>query len=94
MYYADVDGGRKTATPGSRGTCPGCGSEVLAKCGEIKSWHWAHAADAQCDPWHHGETDWHLAWKRLGAAGLVRGHGAAGRGLAPCRHPPPRRPRL
>lgn len=36
---------------------------MVAKCGELVSWHWAHRA-RDCDPWSEGESAWHLAWKR------------------------------
>lgn len=45
-------------------TCPQCGSEVIAKCGSIKAWHWAHKAD-DCDIWQEPMTDWHWNWQGL-----------------------------
>jgi competence protein CoiA len=51
------------ATPGDRAVCPGCLGRVIAKCGEVNAWHWAHEAGADCDPWSEGESSWHLAWK-------------------------------
>lgn len=51
-----------TATPGVRSVCPGCEGELLPKCGEILTWHWAHVA-ADCDPWSEPESEWHLGWK-------------------------------
>jgi competence protein CoiA len=59
----DPSGVRVGATPGARAACPGCRSTVLAKCGDILAWHWAHEADGDCDPWHEPETRWHLDWK-------------------------------
>jgi hypothetical protein len=50
--------------PGSRAICPQCEEPVLAKCGAIVSWHWAHLAGNDCDSWSEGETEWHLTWKR------------------------------
>jgi len=50
------------ATPGARSTCPGCGGELVAKCGRIVTWHWAHLA-ADCDPWSEPESEWHRRWK-------------------------------
>lgn len=35
---------------------------MIAKCGTIVSWHWAHEAD-ECDPWAEPESEWHRAWK-------------------------------
>jgi competence protein CoiA len=63
MLYAENNGQRIEATPKARAICPGCGQEVIAKCGEIVMWHWAHKV-GDCDAWAEGETDWHLDWKR------------------------------
>ncbi len=52
------------AAPDLQAFCPTCNAPLLAKCGEINLWHWAHQA-GDCDPWHEPETEWHLAWKRL-----------------------------
>lgn len=62
MKWALVDGLRSLATPGLVGRCPGCGGEVVAKCGEVLQWHWSHRA-AECDPWSEPESGWHIAWK-------------------------------
>lgn len=63
MIYAKNDYENKLkATPGSKAYCPSCNGDVIAKCGEIKIWHWAHVS-ADCDSWCEGETDWHLGWK-------------------------------
>ena len=59
---------RRTAEPGSRGVCPGCGDALIAKCGEIVSWHWAHAHGADCDHWYEPISDWHLAWQNTAPA--------------------------
>jgi competence CoiA-like predicted nuclease len=31
---------------------------VIAKCGQINVWHWAHK-QADCDPWYEPESQWH-----------------------------------
>lgn len=63
MEWALLDGLRvKASSSGTVGACPGCGSDVRAKCGEIVSWHWAHI-NADCDPWTEPETEWHRKWK-------------------------------
>lgn len=62
MFAADSLGARIEPTPGARAVCTGCKSEVLAKCGSINVWHWAHVT-AECDPWHEPESEWHRAWK-------------------------------
>lgn len=36
---------------------------MVAKCGEVKVWHWAHQGGRSCDPWWENETEWHRAWK-------------------------------
>jgi len=50
------------ATPRAKATCPGCEQEVVAKCGSIVCWHWAHRAD-DCDPWYEPMSAWHRAWQ-------------------------------
>lgn len=64
MLYAYLnDGSKILARPEARAVCPECGEEVIAKCGEINIWHWAHKAAAECDLWGEHETAWHLRWK-------------------------------
>ncbi len=36
---------------------------MVAKCGEVKVWHWAHKGGRLCDIWWENETEWHRAWK-------------------------------
>ncbi len=57
------EGLRKKAIPKDTGFCPICGEEVIAKCGDIKIWHWAHKSDFECDSFGEPETKWHLEWK-------------------------------
>jgi len=63
MKYALINDLKTQATKGSKGVCPCCGSEVIAKCGEQKSNHWAHKGNRTCDPWWEPETEWHRSWK-------------------------------
>ena len=64
LWAVDENGDQRLeATPGAEAFCPGCTGPVRAHCGEIKRWHWHHV-NADCDPWHEPETEWHLAWKR------------------------------
>lgn len=72
MLLAESNGLLVLAQPGSPGVCPGCHEPVIAKCGEIVTWHWAHAPGtlSACDQWTEPETDWHLGWK---AAALEAG---------------------
>ena len=63
MRFALRDGERVEATPGGAGQCPGCGAELIARCGTVNVHHWAHKGRRHCDPWWENETDWHRAWK-------------------------------
>ncbi|MBB3697737.1 hypothetical protein KMW28_06070 [Flammeovirga yaeyamensis] len=63
MFYALVDNKKVEAFPKGKGICPSCNSEVIAKCGEIKVWHWAHTKEGNCDSWSEPETMWHKNWK-------------------------------
>ena len=64
MLIAEVNGERCHATKGAKGTCPSCGGEVYARCGEHRIAHWAHSSGKECDSWHDKETEWHLMWKK------------------------------
>lgn len=68
MLAESEPGVRIPAMPGAQGTCPICHAEVIPKCGEIKTWHWAHKSLSECDTWYEPESDWHFGWKKL--AGL------------------------
>lgn len=48
--------------PGIKAVCPGCQDLVIAKCGDIRIWHWAHKVGL-CKYDSEPETEWHLAWK-------------------------------
>ncbi len=63
MKYALVNGKRLEAQPDSSGKCPVCNYSVVAKCGKVRIWHWAHRSKRQCDTWWENETEWHRAWK-------------------------------
>jgi competence protein CoiA len=65
VRYAVAGDTRTEAQPHARATCPGCGAEVLAKCGEVNAWHWAHIVAEGCDWEPGGETAWHLNWKGM-----------------------------
>ena len=43
--------------------CPCCKSKIIAKCGSIKIWHWAHESLKECDGWYEPITQWHLDWQ-------------------------------
>ena len=63
MKYAIVNGERREAAPDLSGICPGCGAPMVARCGEINVWHWAHLGERICDHWWEPETEWHRNWK-------------------------------
>jgi hypothetical protein len=63
MKYALVEEQRREAEPGLLGMCPGCRSEMVAKCGNIRVWHWSHRGNRTCDHWWEPETAWHRDWK-------------------------------
>lgn len=63
MKFAFVDGHRQEAHPNLKGACPACKRPVIAKCGEIRVWHWAHRGGRACDPWWEREREWHRDWK-------------------------------
>ena len=63
MKFALVSGKRSTPSPRLRGDCAYCDREMIAKCGQVKMWHWAHKSRASCDPWWESETEWHRNWK-------------------------------
>ena len=63
MKFAIINGIKTLATKGSKGFCPICNSELIAKCGELKINHWSHKGKQNCDPWWENETIWHRTWK-------------------------------
>jgi len=63
MKFALINGQRQEAQPNLSGQCPACGKVMIAKCGEVKIWHWAHKGHRTCDTWWENETEWHRAWK-------------------------------
>ncbi len=63
MKFAYVVNIKTEATKGAKGICPYCGSELIARCGEVKVNHWAHKGNRNCDPWWENETEWHRWWK-------------------------------
>ena len=42
MKFALFNGERIEAKKGAKGEYPCCGSELIAKCGEVYIHHWAH----------------------------------------------------
>jgi competence protein CoiA len=62
MRLAIREAEKQTAEPGQRATCPQCDGDVIAKCGPILAWHWAHKV-ADCDTWSEPMTRWHADWQ-------------------------------
>ncbi len=65
MKFAIVDGKRVEAAPGLKGTCILCETDVIARCGKIRIWHWAHKTIQTCDHWWEPKTEWHRSWQDL-----------------------------
>lgn len=63
MKFAIVNGQREEAQRSLSGKCPACDQPMVAKCGEVRMWHWAHQGKRFCDPWWENESEWHRAWK-------------------------------
>lgn len=62
-FYAIVNGQPTVAAPKAVGVCPGCHTEMVAKCGDIMTWHWAHRPGSDCAYGNDGESGWHMWWK-------------------------------
>jgi hypothetical protein len=62
MKFALFNEERIEAKKGAKGECPCCGSELIAKCGEVYIHHWAHKKKCD-DHWWENETEWHRNWK-------------------------------
>lgn len=64
MRFAEKNNERILPNPMTKDViCPLCKQEVIAKCGSIKVWHWAHKNIEDCDTWADAETEWHINWK-------------------------------
>ncbi len=63
MKFALIDGDRREAAPGLTGACPIDSHPIVARCGDLRTWHWAHKGSPSCDPWWENETEWHRNWK-------------------------------
>jgi len=63
MKFSLVNRQRQEAQPDLVGKCAACDQAMIAKCGEVKIWHWAHKGTRVCDPWWENETEWHRKWK-------------------------------
>ena len=63
MRFALVNGQRHEAQPNLVGKCQNCDRPMVAKCGEVRIWHWAHQGKRFCDPWWENKTEWHRKWQ-------------------------------
>jgi competence protein CoiA len=63
MFTAEHEGRRVDPQPGGRASCPICTTGVIAKCGKLVTWHWAHDNLKECDPWSEIDTEWHRRWE-------------------------------
>lgn len=63
IFANDLFGMKIQAAPGVEGWCPACQEKMIAKCGEIKIWHWSHIGGTDCDSWHEPMTQWHIDWQ-------------------------------
>lgn len=63
MRFAIVNGQKTEPKPRLKGACPNCRGEMIARCGRLKVWHWAHKGKPLCDQWWENETEWHREWK-------------------------------
>jgi competence protein CoiA len=63
IFANDIFGIKIQAAPGVEGWCPACQEKMIAKCGEIKIWHWSHIGGTDCDDWHEPMTQWHIDWQ-------------------------------
>jgi competence CoiA-like predicted nuclease len=64
MIWAKIGNKRVMAYPKAKEAyCEICNSVLIAKCGNIKVWHWAHKNAEDCDSWREEETEWHKKWK-------------------------------
>ncbi|WP_095590273.1 competence protein CoiA [Actibacterium ureilyticum] len=65
MKFADLNGERLEPAPKLKAKCPFCESDVVARCGKVRVWHWAHKSTRHCDHWWKAEKQWHRDWKNL-----------------------------
>jgi len=61
--FALVNGQRREAQPSLSGKCQLCDRPMVAKCGEVRIWHWAHQGGCSCDRWWENKTEWHRKWQ-------------------------------
>ncbi len=57
------DRNRMSPEPKNTSFCECCNGKIIAKCGKVNIWHWAHESKEDCDPWYEPITEWHLGWQ-------------------------------
>lgn len=63
MKFGRLNGERVKPKSHLKGvSCPKCGTELIAKCGEIRAHHWAHKNKLQCDDWMEDDNEWRDSW--------------------------------
>jgi competence CoiA-like predicted nuclease len=64
MIYGILNGEKVEASPEIKNAkCQCCDSDLIAKCGEIKIWHFAHKTKNDCSSWWKPMTEWHKSWQ-------------------------------
>jgi competence CoiA-like predicted nuclease len=64
MIYGLLNGEKVEASPEIKNAkCQCCDSDLIAKCGEIKIWHFAHKSKNDCSSWWKPMTEWHKSWQ-------------------------------
>ena len=64
QYAMSLTEERISTFPSGKGICPNCRANVIAKCGELNIWHWAHENRSDCDSWSYEPmSQWHLRWQ-------------------------------
>lgn len=63
MKFGRLNGERVKPEPHLKGVrCPKCDTELVAKCGKIRAFHWAHKNKLQCDDWMEDDNKWRDRW--------------------------------
>lgn len=64
MQYGILNGQKVKASPEIKGAkCQCCDSDLVAKCGTVKIWHFAHSVKNNCSSWYKPMTEWHKQWQ-------------------------------
>jgi competence CoiA-like predicted nuclease len=64
MIYGLLNGEKIEASPEVKNAkCQCCNSDLIAKCGDIKIWHFAHKTKNECSSWWKPMTEWHKNWQ-------------------------------